>query len=113
VCGVRQPQSDPRCDRLDAETSDHTSVQCRIEAVLSSRELPSEPLTIDEAKDDLGPCVSQTGKRVIDKGVLPMTLVDYLQLLDWTEREMRPDKAGYTEPDVPPAITHLGLQPTA
>jgi hypothetical protein len=63
-------------------TSDHTSVQTRIEAMLSSQELLSEPLTIDEAKDEVGPCVSQTGKRASDKGFLPMTLVDYLQLLD-------------------------------
>jgi REP element-mobilizing transposase RayT len=129
------------------ETSDHTSVQSRIEAMISTRESLSEPLTrqqnvdpeirqvasvptnkidadflapltIDEAKDELGPCVSQTGKRASDKrasdkGFLPMTLVDYLQLLDWTAREMRPDQAGYTKRDVPTVIVRLGLEPTA
>ena len=124
------------------ETSDHTSVQCRIESMLSSREVLSEPsalehdvepeilqvesaptnksdagflapLTIDEAKDEVGPCASETGKRASDKGFLSMSLVDYLQLLDWTAREMRPDKAGYTGRDVPPVITRLGLEPTA
>jgi hypothetical protein len=124
------------------ETSDHTSVQCRIEATLRSQpplgeplslqqnvelEIPQvtsaptnridagflAPLTIDEAKDDVGPCVSQTGKRASDKGFLPMSLVDYLQLLDWTAREMRPDKAGYTGRDVPPVIARLGLETTA
>jgi hypothetical protein len=124
------------------ETSDHTSVQCRIEARLSSQQPLSEPLsqqqnaepeipqvasaatkkidagflaplTIDEAKDNVGPCVGQTGKRASDKGFLPMSLVDYLQLLDWTAREMRPDKAGYTRHHVPAVIARLGLETTA
>jgi hypothetical protein len=42
-----------------------------------------------------------------------VTLVDYLQLLDWTARETRSDKTGYTGPDVPPVIARRGLEPTA
>jgi hypothetical protein len=42
-----------------------------------------------------------------------MSLVDYLQLLDWTAREMRPDKAGSTRHHVPAVIARLGLETTA
>jgi len=124
------------------ETSDHPSVQHRIEAMVREREATEThaiaperegsevrtkppvdplhrsddflaPLTIDEATGEVGPCVSGTGKRASDKGFLPMSLTDYLQLLDWTAREVRPGKTGSTGRDVPGVIQRLGWELTA
>ncbi|TWU41614.1 hypothetical protein Q31b_30650 [Novipirellula aureliae] len=98
------------------EQSDHTSVQKRIEAMKS--ESPSEdkpdaflaPLSIDEQLDPVGPCASDSSKRCSDKGFLPISLVDYLKLLDWTARQVAPGKRGVTPSAAPPILVRLGLE---
>ncbi len=44
------------------------------------------PLSIDEQNDEVGPQPSEDPARCSDKGFLEMTVVDYLELLDWTAR---------------------------
>jgi REP element-mobilizing transposase RayT len=120
------------------ESSDHTSVQRRIEAMgehpadedvdrqspesSECLEFPASlradrladaflsPLTINEAADPIGPCPSVTGKRCSDKGFLPLPRVDYLELLDWTARQVVPGKRGSTAASVPPILRRLGLE---
>jgi hypothetical protein len=41
-----------------------------------------------------GAAVSSTPWRASDKGLLPIALDDYLELLDWTGREVRSGKRG-------------------
>ncbi|WP_231612689.1 transposase, partial [Novipirellula galeiformis] len=101
------------------EQSDHTSVQRRIESITSDRDevVPAAkrrdrflaPVSIDERSDEIGPCVSRSGKRCSDKGFLPMSLEDYLETLDWTARQIAPGKYGRTPADVPPVLRRLGL----
>ncbi|MBS0262070.1 MAG: hypothetical protein JSS02_08930 [Planctomycetes bacterium] len=43
---------------------------------------------------ELGPVLSKTGTRCSDKGFLPMSLGDYLQLMDWTGRQLAQGKKG-------------------
>ena len=61
------------------------------------------PITIDEFRDALGANPSSTGMRCSEKGFLPMTTIDYLQLLEWTARQVVPGKRGST-PDATPGI---------
>ena len=101
------------------ETSEHTSVQRRIQALPQSE--PSKPirsqrvdsflspLTIDEKHDSLGACVNQTGVRCSDKGFLSMPIADYLELLDVSGRMIRADKSGYTPAAVAPIFERLKL----
>jgi hypothetical protein len=115
------------------EQSDHTSVQRRIEALQDENhasaqpldEVPSagesrdqlrgsrdsflSPLSIHELIDPIGPCVSETSRRCSDKGFLAMPLVDYLELLDWTARQIAPGKRGSTPKNSPPILERLGL----
>jgi hypothetical protein len=116
------------------EQSEHTSVQKRIDSwrernnqeetssksprpkVESIRENPDSflsPLTIDEQRDPIGLCVSQTGARCSDKGYLPISQSDYFQLLDWTARQSVAGKSGTTPAAVAPVLKRLGLAPTA
>ncbi len=125
------------------EDSDHTSAQRRIEQLELDRAeargdsgTPSpadtcsesappvspirlrgdaflSPLTIDESNDPVGPCPSASPHRCSDKGIFSMSLSDYLQLLDWTARQIRPGKRGATPADTPSVIHRLGLEPTA
>jgi len=117
------------------ETSDHTSVQRRIETLsqdsaevaaveanetegADERETPStpekpdrflSPLSIDESSDPIGPCASESGERCSDKGFLALPIEDYLELLDWTARQVVPGKRGSTPSSLPPVLARLGL----
>ena len=45
------------------------------------------PLSLEEATTAPGPQANRTGKRCSDKGILPMSLEDYLQLVRWTGQQ--------------------------
>jgi hypothetical protein len=106
---------------MTLESSDHTSVQTRIEAMTTHeidqqsneqhppRDAFLSPLTINEQTDPIGPSASQNGKRCSDKGVLAMPVEEYLALLDWTARQSVPGKSGCTPSDLPPVLRRLGL----
>jgi hypothetical protein len=106
---------------MTLESSAHTSVQTRIEAMAthetdqkSNEQDPPDdaflsPLTINEQTDPIGPSPSHNGKRCSDKGVLAMPIEEYLRLLDWTARQSVPGKCGRTPGDLPPVLRRLGL----
>ncbi len=67
------------------------------------------PLSIDELLDPAGACASDSEKRCSDKGFLAMPVEDYLELLDWTARQIAPGKRGGTPTGLPPILVRLGL----
>jgi len=69
------------------------------------------PVTIDERSVAYrGAMPSKTGKRASDKGFLGMTLEVYLQLLDWTGRQIRRDnKRGRVPAELAPILERIGL----
>lgn len=95
------------------ERSDHTSVQRRLEAHRSSRCNATKKrrdalltrLTIDEATDPVGPHAANASGRCSDKGVLPITLEEYLELLHWTAQHVGKERSS-TEP---PVLKTLGI----
>ncbi|WP_372719567.1 transposase [Novipirellula sp.] len=103
------------------ERSDHTSVQRRIESITinqnNDKDIPIAklrdhflaPVLLDEGAGQIGPCASQSGNRCSDKGFLPMSLEDYLEMLDWTARQIAPGKRGFTPAETPPVLQRLGL----
>jgi REP element-mobilizing transposase RayT len=44
---------------------------------------------------------------------LPISLEQYLQLVDWTGRQLRAGKRGAIDPDLPPILTRLNIDPDA
>ena len=52
---------------------------------------------------------SQTPWRASDKGLLPISLDDYLKLLDWTGRQVRGDKTGAIPADLAPVLERLQI----
>ena len=122
------------------EQSDFTSVQRRIQSLqqqptnsqcredLAFTDVPAEskpattvatpdrflsPLTLDERADTPTPVLSENGSRCSDLGYLPMPLAGYLELLDWTARQIRADKQGSTPLDAPPIFMRLSIEPAA
>lgn len=67
------------------------------------------PLSLDELRSELGACCHTSGNRASDKVFLPMSVADYLSLLDWTARQLRPDKRGSTPENVKPIFERLGI----
>jgi hypothetical protein len=64
------------------------------------------PVELNEKREheDSGPV-----RRASSRGFLPMNLRQYLQLLDWTGRQLRPDKRGAIPADVAPILERLQL----
>ncbi len=117
------------------ETSDFTSVQRRIQALLRAmvdeqqqeEKLPESdgtgrpqsrpddflaPLFLDERQESPGPQPHLQGRRCSDKGFLALRPQEYIELLDWTARQIAPGKRGVTPTDTPPVLNRLGLKPT-
>ena len=106
------------------ESSDFTSAQDRI-ADLKRAEEVSTPDAQDnriehgERAGWLAPiplepkrqCVrsKKTERRASNKGCLSMGLGDYLQLLDWTGRQIRSDKRGAMPANLEPLFERLGI----
>jgi hypothetical protein len=102
------------------ESSQYNSAKRRIESLMqqASGTPPSQspdnflsPVCVDEARDPIGPHPSANSPRCSDKGYLPMQADEYLQLLDWTARQVREDKPGSTPESLPPILERLGLEP--
>ena len=101
------------------ETSDFTSIQRRIESLPGQRGRPAAaardrflaPVQIDERRDPLGPVPSELPCRASDKGFLPISVTQYVQLLDWTARQVVRGKAGVTPADMPDVLDRIGLSP--
>ena len=93
-------------DGVDQESAAEV-VPATSEQVAADRFL--SPLTIDERHDPIGPDASSDGFRCSNKGFLPLTLADYLDLLDWTARQLADGKPGSTPHDAPPIFARLSI----
>ncbi|MEX1026846.1 MAG: hypothetical protein WD049_02390 [Candidatus Paceibacterota bacterium] len=70
------------------------------------------PLEINEKSDPAGPDVSPCGRRASLKGFLSMSLTKYLELLDWTGRQLRAGTRGAIPAELAPILERLGLDAT-
>ncbi len=62
------------------------------------------PVELDRREQRL---TSKTGRRASDRGFLSLTLDQYLELLDWTGRQVRADKRGAIPVDLAPILARL------
>jgi hypothetical protein len=67
------------------------------------------PLEIAESGDPIGADVSGCVRRASDKGFLSVSLESYLELLDWTGREVRGGKRGVIPKHLQPILRRIGL----
>ncbi len=69
------------------------------------------PIEIDELNDPIGPRTSFGRQRCSDKGFLGMPAAAYMELLDWTARQIVNGKRGATPEDAPPIFERLKIKP--
>ncbi len=67
------------------------------------------PIEIDEKMDSVGPDVDSSGRRASQKGFLGISMSRYLELLDWTGRQLRQDNVGSIPDHLAPILSRLGL----
>ena len=69
------------------------------------------PIEVDELNDPLGARASAGKHRCSDKGFLAMPTAAYLELLDWTARQIVNGKRCATPEDAPPIFERLKIKP--
>ena len=118
ICGIYVDLNQIRAgEALTPESSLHCSVAWRIAArakgdrgedLAASANEWLAPLTLEQ--DQLGDVPCQSGRRASDKGLLSVTLDEYLKLLDCVGREVRADKRGAIPAGLAPILERLGIQ---
>ena len=94
------------------ETSDYTSIQERISSQWNLEEAINAQFkeTAIQLNTSIKPLLRFKGTSDIDpKNALPMTFIDYLELVDWTGRTIRDDKRGYIPKTLPSITKRLNL----
>lgn len=87
------------------EKSPHASIKRRIEAFQKSVKFGDVVLSQPE---NLQPFSGYTQK--LPNSGIGYRIEDYLELIDWTGRQIREDKAGRIENSQPPILTRLGIE---
>ena len=98
-----------RAVALQAELNEQSSLEHTVGKMSKPISRSLSPLTIDELKDEIGACCHTSDCRASDKGFLPMGVASYLDLLDWTARELRSGKRSATPASVAPIFERLGI----
>lgn len=78
------------------EESEYTSLIARINRAMKPQSLPCMHPFLDQVSDQ-------------DQEAIPFSFTDYLELVDWTGRQIRADKGGYIDAALPPILERLNL----
>lgn len=98
------------------EDSLHTSGKLRFDAATASDITANDadnflaPVQINEPQGTRPDEFCSSGKRCSNKGFLPISSLDYLQLLDLTARLQRADKKGFSPSSLAPLMSRLGIE---
>ena len=99
-------------DRIDDLKQRNSTSKSTHEWERSRRRVRSgwmSPLEIDEKSDTTGPDLDSSGRRASRKGFLPLSLCEYLALLDWTGRALHKRKRGVIPSELAPILVRLGI----
>lgn len=97
------------------ESSDYTSVQERIKPRWKRKNIkknPNDDFTINTAWLQTKPLLGFSDQpNWFNNPPIPITFIDYLELVDWTGRVVRNDKRGFINSTTPPIAQRLSLEP--
>jgi hypothetical protein len=102
------------------EASDYTSVQQRIQSILSPEEQMPTPQPPERSQPIIGKGGGtstllhfEEGNGRAEEPRIPVTLREYLALVDWTGRYIKTNKRGFIARQSPQLLDRLGLSPDA
>ena len=118
ICGMYVDLNQIRAgEAATPEASLHCSVGWRIAAAGNRQQENGVSLSADHwlapltmSPDHLGDVPCKSGGRASDKGLLWMSLEEYLKLLDWVGRQVRTGKRGAIPAGLPPILQRLGIE---
>jgi hypothetical protein len=96
-------------------SSDFTSVQRRIESLARTDDRAARgdawlaPVALEESKSPPGPMPSATGRRASDKGFLPLSVEEYVSLVEWTGRQMARGRGRTIPNELPQLLARVGI----
>ncbi len=105
--------NEPCCESQDVVESQSETVE--LTETVEVPETPSEEWEVrsgwlaplELASTLIEDRATPSGRRASNKGCLPMSLDQYLQLLDWTGRQIRQDKVGHIPAEFAPILERL------
>ena len=86
------------------ESSDHTSIKRRINVALKTQ----RPNALNQQAHNLFPFAGNP-RNPMPEG-LPFKLTDYIELVEWTGKQMRSDKRGAIDKNLPPILERLHFE---
>jgi len=86
------------------ETSNHTSIKRRIRVALKSQ----HPNYKNQQAANLFPFIGNPRNNM--PAGLPFKLTDYIELVEWTGKQMRNDKRGAIDENIPPILQRLNFE---
>ena len=97
------------------ESSEHTSVKRRIEGIHTSnlKSILDGLLPFTDQKPSINQSINKPAAPIEDSenDAIPFQLLDYIDMVDWTGRQLRVDKKGVISNNTPPILERLGLGP--
>jgi hypothetical protein len=91
------------------QQDDDVATSAEVEATAAAPDAWLAPVPLNESHAPVGPVAGKSGARCSDRGFLPMTVEQYLELLDWTARQLVRGKRGTTRQSAPPILERLGI----
>ena len=98
-----------RIDDLKHRASDSTATHAWERSRGCAKSGWLSPVEINGQTDPTGPDPSPTARRASQKGFLSISLTRYLELLDWTGRELPKKKRGSIPAHLAPILARLGI----
>ena len=95
------------------EQSDYTSIQLRIKHWKNmSEELGNNSISDNDENAQPKSLLPFAGnlRQPMPKGII-YNLLDYLELIDWTGRQIRENKTGSIDGNAPPILLRIGIAP--
>lgn len=94
------------------EASDFTSIYARIQQIKPSPEHVQCAVNVGDSSPN-PPLLNFQNSSQPTRPALPFRFDDYLALVDWSGRAIRPDKPGAIDPSLPTILQRLNIDPEA
>jgi hypothetical protein len=91
------------------ESADFTSIQARIRELKAAEQEEAAQEALAEVAPTPVPLLPFRDQAPASQPTIPFSFLEYLELIDWSSRIIRPDKRGAVDAKVPPILQRLHI----